>query len=285
MLRKAHPLGGLIFFSYNAMGKVEKHYDQSADQEWNRLLKHRTEFAVTMKALANYLPSPPADILDIGSGPGRYSVELAKIGYKLTLLDISRISLDLARQKAEEADVEFKAVIQGNATNLSDVPDESIDSVLLFGPLYHLIEKKDRKAAVMEGLRVLKPGKFLFAAFITRFAPYRHSASEEIDWVINNNDYAWELLDNGMHIKGEHYPSAYFSHPDEIQPLMEVCGLQTKVIMGCEGIVAGHETLVNQLEGDDWDKWVELNYQLGQEPSLFGAADHILYIGNKSSYR
>ncbi|MDP8237513.1 MAG: hypothetical protein P9X24_00355, partial [Candidatus Hatepunaea meridiana] len=62
-----------------------------------------------------------------------------------------------------------------------------------------------------------------------------------------------------------------------------VCGLQTKVIMGCEGIVAGHENLVNQLEGDDWAKWVELNYQLGQEPSLFGAADHILYIGNKSS--
>ena len=265
------------------MSKVENHYDKSADREWNRLLKHRTEFAVTMRALVDYLPSPPVDILDIGAGPGRYALELAKIGYKLTLVDISRVSLDLAKQKAAEANVDFTAIIQSNATNISGLSDDSFDSVLLFGPLYHLIEKEERKAAVMEACRVLRPGKLLFAAFITRFAPFRHSASEEIDWVINNNDYAWKLLDNGKHVKGEQFPSAYFSHPDEIQPLMEECGFQTKVLMGCEGIVAGHENQVNQLKGDDWEKWVELNYNLGQEPSLFGASDHLLYVGQKSS--
>ncbi len=265
------------------MSKVEKHYDKSADREWNRLLEHRTEFAVTMRALSNYLPPSPADILDIGAGPGRYALELAKIGYKLTLVDISTVSLDLAKQKADEENVDFTAVIQGNATNLSELSDESFDSVLLFGPLYHLVEKEDRKAAMMEAYRVLKPGKVLFAAFITRFAPFRHSASEEVDWVISNNDYALGLLDDGKHVKGEKFPSAYFSHPDEIKPLMEDCGLQTKIIMGCEGIVAGHENKVNQLKGDDWEKWVELNYILGQEPSLFGASDHLLYVGQKSS--
>jgi ubiquinone/menaquinone biosynthesis C-methylase UbiE len=233
------------------MSKVEKHYDKSADREWNRLLEHRTEFAVTMKALAEYLPPPPVDILDIGAGPGRYALELAKIGYKLTLVDISKVSLDLAKQKAAEANVDFEAIIQSDATKLSELSNDSFDSVLIFGPLYHLIENEDRKAAVMEACRVLKPGKTLFAAFITRFAPYRHSASEEIDWLINNNDYAWELLNNGKHVKGKQFPSAYFSHPDEIQPLMEECGLQTKVLMGCEGIVSGHENQVNQLVGDD----------------------------------
>ena len=140
-----------------------------------------------------------------------------------------------------------------------------------------------RKAAVKEAGRVLKPGGILFAAFITRFAPFRHAASEEACWMIDHNEYAWELLEDGKHVKGEQFPSAYFAHPDEIQPLMESIGFQTKSILGCEGIVAGHENLVNQLLGERWEKWVDLNYVLGQEPSLYGASDHILYVGQKSS--
>jgi hypothetical protein len=30
-----------------------------------------------------------------------------------------------------------------------------------------------------------------------------------------------------------------------------------------------------------WQCWVDLNYRLGQEPSLHGAADHLLYVGRK----
>jgi hypothetical protein len=35
------------------------------------------------------------------------------------------------------------------------------------------------------------------------------------------------------------------------------------------------------LQGEDWDQWVDLNYRLGQEPSLYGASDHLFYIGEK----
>ena len=48
---------------------------------------------------------------------------------------------------------------------------------------------------------------------------------------------------------------------------------------GCEGLVAGHEEAVNALEGEAWEAWVALNYRLGREPSLYGAADHLLYSG------
>ena len=66
------------------------------------------------------------------------------------------------------------------------------------------------------------------------------------------------------------------THPDEIKPLMESCGLKTLRLIGCEGIVAGHEEKVNELKGEAWDIWVELNYRLGREPTLYGAADHLL---------
>lgn len=265
------------------MSKVQRHYDQSAEREWERLLVHRTEFAVTMRALVDHLPPPPASIVDIGGGPGRYSIALARKGYEVTLVDLSRESLDLAKKNADEAGVELSTIIHQDATELSDLDDASFDSTLLFGPLYHLLEKEERITAIREARRVLKPGSMSFATFITRFAPFRHSASGEPDWVIEHNEYALDLLESGKHEKGESFPSAYFAHPNEIKPLMEDCGFSTIGMIGCEGIVAGHEDKVNEFEGDDWEKWVDLNYRLGQDPALFGASDHMLYIGKKSA--
>ena len=37
------------------MGRVERYYDEKAEQEWGRLEKHRTEFAVTMRVLGEWL--------------------------------------------------------------------------------------------------------------------------------------------------------------------------------------------------------------------------------------
>ncbi|MCB0084235.1 MAG: hypothetical protein KDE47_25020 [Caldilineaceae bacterium] len=56
------------------MKPVEQYYDDDAHVEWERLDRHRTEFAVTMRALGEYLPSPPAQVLDVGGGPGRRSI-------------------------------------------------------------------------------------------------------------------------------------------------------------------------------------------------------------------
>jgi hypothetical protein len=41
--------------------------------------------------------------------------------------------------------------------------------ILLLGPLYHLVEEKERVAALSQATRVLKPGCFL-AAVISRYA-------------------------------------------------------------------------------------------------------------------
>jgi hypothetical protein len=62
---------------------------------------------------------------------------------------------------------------------------------------------------------------------------------------------------------------------------MESARFETMNLIGCEGVVAGHEEVINKVEGELWETWVELNYRLGQEPTLHGAADHLLYVGRK----
>jgi S-adenosylmethionine-dependent methyltransferase len=261
--------------------EAEPFYDEYAPQEWVRLERHRTEFAVTMKALGSFLPDPPSSILDIGGGPGRYAIALARQGYSVTLLDISKASLEMAKQKAEEEGVSLKGCVYGNALSSSKCVSEIFDAVLLMGPLYHLLLEKERVEAIQEAMKILKPRGRFFSSFITRFAPFREAASSVPSWVLENRDYALRMLETGFHEAPEKFAKAYFTHPDDVIPMMEGCGLKTLLLLGCEGVVAGHEEKVNALQGEDWDQWVDLNYRLGQEPSLYGASDHLFYIGEK----
>lgn len=262
--------------------EAEPFYDGYAPQEWQRLEKHRTEFAVSLRAINEFLPSPPCAVLDVGGGPGRYAIELSRQGYRVTLLDISRENLRLALQKASEAQVSLAGTIHANALDLSKLDSAGYDAVLLMGPLYHLLSHGERAQAIREAMRVLRPGGRLFAAFITRFAPFRYQAIGEPAWLVENPEYALQLLETGIHDQPTGFAKAYYAQPDEVMPFMEGCGLRTLNLVGCEGVVAEHEEKVNALTGKAWEAWVDLNYKLGQDPTLYGASDHLLYIGEKS---
>jgi ubiquinone/menaquinone biosynthesis C-methylase UbiE len=234
---------------------------------------------VTLRAFDDFLPTPPSSVLDIGGGPGRYSIELARRGYAVTLLDISGESVKLARQRAEEAHVSLAAFIHGNAMDLGDLDAAGFEVVLLMGPLYHLLTREERVQAIREAMRVLKPGGRLFATFITRFAPFRVVVNRDPAWLRENPAYALQLLETGLHDQPTTFAKAYYAHPREVVPLMENCGVQTLLLLGCEGVVAGHEEKVNELQGEGWQAWVELNYRVGRDSSLYGASDHLLYVG------
>lgn len=263
------------------MSIVEDYYDQNAQDEWERLTRHRIEFQVTLQALSEFLLPPPARLIDIGSGPGRYAITLAQRGYRVTLVDLSSGSLAMARQKATEAGVELEGFIHANALDLTSLPAESFDAALLLGPLYHLHKLEDRRTALEQARRLLRPDGLVFASFITRFAGFRDAAVHGYSFVLDHPAYSEKLLATGIHDNGEGFTDAYFAHPDEVIPLGERAGFTTLRLMGCEGILAGHEEYVNSLSGADHDFWLDLNYRMAQDACLLGASDHLLYIGRK----
>ena len=263
------------------MGDVRDFYNRNPEIEWARLDEHRTEFAVTLRALRDYLPPAPASVLDIGGGPGRYALTLAQQGYAVTLTDLAESSLDLAKRRARDAGVAIERILRADAVDLSSFAGASFDAALLMGPLYHLLTAQERARAVAEARRVLRPDGVIFAAFISRFAPFRDSAQGFPQWVVVNSARAERILATGVDDEPKTFTKAYFARPDEIEPLMESAGFQTLQVVGCEGIVAGHEHAINELSGSQWDHWVDLNYRLGRERQLLGAADHLLYVGRK----
>jgi ubiquinone/menaquinone biosynthesis C-methylase UbiE len=132
--------------------KVRQYYDQNGQQECDRLDRHRIEFQVTLRALAEFLPAAPAGLIDIGGGPGRYAIHLAGCGYQVRLVDLSVGCLALARQKAAEAGVKLADFVQTDALDLSTFPEDGFDSALLLGPLYHLHKLEERRKALEPSL-------------------------------------------------------------------------------------------------------------------------------------
>jgi ubiquinone/menaquinone biosynthesis C-methylase UbiE len=263
------------------MNPVEQYYDHDNHNEWERLTRRRTEFAVTLRALAEFLAPAPVQILDVGGGPGRYAIELACRGYSVTLVDLSYANITRATEKAQVANVQLAGTYHGNALDLSAFANATYDAVLLLGPLYHLLAEHERLQAICEAYRVLKPRGVVFAAFCTRYSAIRVCAELCPEWLADNSGYADQVLRAGVHQGEWGWTHAYYAHPLEIAPLMERAGFATLELIGCEGVVAGHEEQINALQGAAWEWWANLNYQLGKDLTLHGAAIHLLYVGRK----
>ncbi len=264
-------------------GSVERYYDQSPQREWDRLevLHDRIEYAVTLRALDEFLPRPPAAILDIGGGPGRYAIVLTERGYAVTLADLSRANLDFARERAAEANVTLAAIEHADARDLTRFSDSTFDAVLLMGPLYHLLDEGDRRRAVREALRVLRKGGTLFTAFITRYAPLRFWAKHDPTFVYEHRAAFEAMINEGLAPDLRGFTDTYLERPDGVAPLVEQAGAATVTIVGCEGVLSMIRDRVNELTDDAWEYWIDLNYRLGKDPSTHGIAEHLLHVGRK----
>lgn len=263
------------------MNQVENYYDTDPTLEWERLNRHRTELAVTLRALDEYLPPAPAKIADIGGGPGRYAIELTRKGYSVTLVDLSQQNINYARIKALEAGVRIHELVHADAQNLEQLSSQDFKAVLLMGPLYHLTTEKGRRKSIKEALRILESSGLIFASFISRYAIFRDGAAKYPLHVYEQREMHQKIWQDGINT-GSGFTDAYFAMPEEILPLMESEGFKTIALLNVEGIVAEHETEVNHLTGNAWDYWVEQNYRFAKDPMLIGCADHLLYIGRKS---
>jgi SAM-dependent methyltransferase len=95
-------------------------------------------------------------ILDLSCGPGRFSVLLAKMGFRVTGVDLSAFLLGKAREKAAAAGVEVEWVRSDMRTF---VRDKTFDLALsLFTSFGYFKDKKDDLRVLDNMFRSLKPG-------------------------------------------------------------------------------------------------------------------------------
>jgi len=208
---------------------VRRYYDESAEREWGRLIRdpyHMLEYIVTMHHIEKHLPEHGL-ILDAGGGPGRYTIELAKRGYDVVLLDLSPGSLEVARREIRNAGVGDRVVqmIEGTVTDLSEFEDESFDAVLCLGPLSHILEVGDQQKAAGELVRVAKKEVPLIISVISLYGVYMVVLKRLTDELLTRGIHraAWHLGD----LQGEGFTDAKFYHPSEVKELFEDKSVET----------------------------------------------------------
>jgi len=84
--------------------------------------------------LQEFLPSlraeRPSHVLDLGCGTGAIGIRLARLGYRVSLLDSSEAMLDIARHAAEDAGVADRVTIHhGDVSELANLPATCFDVI------------------------------------------------------------------------------------------------------------------------------------------------------------
>jgi len=107
-------------------------------------------------------------LLDIGCGAGRTTIPLAKMGFKVTGIDITPAMIKKAKIIAKEHKVNISYSV-GDATALK-FKNNSFDNVLFsFNGWNYIALEKQRLNALNEVYRVLKPkGHFIFTSHIRK---------------------------------------------------------------------------------------------------------------------
>jgi 2-polyprenyl-3-methyl-5-hydroxy-6-metoxy-1,4-benzoquinol methylase len=268
-----------------ALERIRAHYQTYATEELERLAKDRyarIEFEVTWRFIQEVMP-PAASVLDAGSGPGRYAVALAQAGHRVTLLDLSPHCLELAEEWARVAGVSeaLDELVEGDVRDLSRWPDSHFDGVLLLGPLYHLLTPSARRRCVREVHRVLKPGAPVLASAIARFTPARLALKYWPDQVDAPELRRALQTGEAPAVPGAAWTDAAYLRPEELRRLFERSGFRTHAVAASEGFAAFMEDAVNRLDDSQWERWLRLIVETCTDPTLLGAAAHILYVARK----
>ncbi len=263
---------------------IRRYYEQGRERERLTHGGGTLELVRTQELLRRYLPVPPADVLDVGGGPGVYAAWLAQAGYRVHLVDPLPLHIEQAADAAAaQPDHPFTAAV-GDARRL-DAPDAAFDAALLFGPLYHLTERSERIAALVEARRVLRPGGIALVVAISRFASLldgvRHGvlgdpeAAQEIERTLRDGQHRNPGLDR--------YPNwfttAYFHQPAELAAEVAESGLILVALIGIEG--------PGGFVGNGWDDPEQRPHVLRaarlveHEASLLGLSGHLLAVARQ----
>ena len=233
----------------------------------------RLEYITTMTYIKKYAKKG-CKILEIGAGTGAYSIELAKMGYNVTAIELVESNLSVLKNKAKN--IENISCLQGDALDLSKFNDNVFDIVLNLGPMYHLFSKKDQTQAINETLRVCKKGGVAMFAFIPHYA---------VVWNVgirkgNLKDVLCRLTSNGdLKVTPESMFATY--DIEEFKKQFKETKTNLLHMVSTDSVAPLVCDKFENISDKDYESFVKWHLKTCEKPEILGNACHVLYICNK----
>ncbi len=252
----------------NKKDQLIQSFDSSAasyDDETNTF-HHKISEYLTIENLLLELPKDKnISILDSGGGTGKFSIFLAKLGYKVHLTDISSKSIEIFKQKC----IKEKLNIPCTVCDIENTPFENdkFDLIMLNGAVISYTPDPDK--LLKECFRTLKPGGILWFDFLN-----------SLGWALETHDikYRMELAsvndEKSIQMPDWDYPSRVFTL-DHIRDMLDSSGYKIKSEYGL--VLLSNSLNLGQRYSKNYDnellaKYKELELQISRNKDCFGSS-------------
>jgi SAM-dependent methyltransferase len=257
-------------------------YDEYAEREWSRFEDGRSGL-VSFEIHRHYVERfvrPGDRVLDIGAGPGRFTIELARLGAEVTVADVSPVQLELNRERVEDAGFSVRERVVADVCDLSTFADASFDAVVCYGgPLSYVLDRADD--AVRELLRVTEPGGYILLSVMSLVGSFIHALPAVIEQRRRFGPRAFEdVLRTGIldpELTNGHLTMRLF-RSSELRELLgrhecEVVAMSASTISD-----RTHHDVVAALEDATRAVLVDAEIELAAEPGAVDAGSHLIAV-------
>jgi ubiquinone/menaquinone biosynthesis C-methylase UbiE len=270
----------MTFMTQDDRQKMRSYYDDFGHAEWERLEKDihgRVSLEVHRQFLTRFI-GHGARVLEIGAGPGRFTMELIELGARVAVTDFSPVQLDLNRTRlASSTSVESWDVL--DVCDTSKYADGEFDAVVAYGgPLSYAFENIDE---AMTGLfRVVRPGGVIVASVMSLLGTWRHLLEEVISVAETfGNDANDAILRTGdlRHIGGAHVCQMF--RASDIMNLIQRCGGEVLAMSASNWASLDKSEALTSLESDPdrWRRFLEHEVAACAEPGAVDGGTHLLF--------
>ncbi|ROP39470.1 class I SAM-dependent methyltransferase [Saccharothrix texasensis] len=221
-----------------------------------------------------------ARVLDVGGATGVHAGWLAQDGHDVVVVDAMPSHVEVAR------------ALPGVTAVVGDARDLPVagpfDAVLLFGPLYHLVEREDRLRAWREAWRVVRPGGVVPGAVIGRLASLFDGLREDFALDARYRDVVAHAVRTGRHLPPAGtawFTSAYFHRPDEAAGEAREAGLDVVGTFALEGVAwlrSNADLDAAHADPALMDCLLWVLRQVEQEESVLGASSHLITAARRA---
>ena len=262
-------------------------FDEYGELEWQRF--ERSSSPVSLAIHTHYLRAfvrPGERVLDAGAGPGRFTIELARAGARVSVLDLSPEQLRLNAENVAAAGAEeaVEERVLGDVLDLSRWDDAAFDAVVCFGgPVSYALERAED--AVDELLRVTRPGGRVLLGVMSRVGPFAHSLRTIVElareYGIGAND---DVVRTGMlppHLSRGHLSMRLFRW-SELEELLARRSCRILAASASELSPGAELELWPTLEPELREALVRWELALAAEPGALNAGAHLIAVVEKT---
>ncbi|HAN21229.1 MAG: hypothetical protein A2Y15_06680 [Clostridiales bacterium GWF2_36_10] len=232
------------------------------------------EFHYTKKSVSEYI-NHNTSVIEIGCATGYYGMYFADRCKEFIGVDLSPENIETFKNKITNNNLNNVSAMVGDATNLVAITDCQFDVVMALGPLYHLPEV-ERELVFSECKRICKDNGIIVLAYINKVGAYIKGCLIAPDSYPNKTVNECVLKKGIDDIRPDMF---FFTMPEDVEERARAHGLTVLKNNGVD--FTFNENLINEMNEEQFEAWLELSDYMYNSPSCTGLSDHALLICKK----